>query len=304
MRSPQLSSKTGGQTAAADAAEKKAEKPDSSFAFTSPENDRKTEPCDSTFVSDPDAGISGGVESGQPISSALPPGTPSSGKKRPFSFAAADGSPAPAPPGEGRIILLPADRILPNPAQPRSSFADDSLLRLADSIRQYGILQPLTVRRLGDDWELIAGERRLRAAKLCGLVQVPCLVIAADGQRSAELAIIENLQREDLNLFEQASAIAALMDIYHLTQEQAANRLSTSQPTVANKLRLLRYTAAERELILSSGLTERHARTLLRLTDPVQRQSTLLRVIEEGDNVAATETLVDRLLRENAEKPV
>ena len=200
MRSSFLSSGANGQPAAAGAAERKTESAASPFAPESQERNTCSKKSISTFEDLTE----------KECEKDAPKKAEESARKRPFSFA---GEPKPPlQPGDGKILLLPADRVLPNPAQPRTSFADDALLRLADSIRQYGMLQPLTGRRLGEDWELIAGERRLRAAKLCGLKQVPCLVIAADGQRSAELAIIENLQREDLNLFEQASAIAALMD--------------------------------------------------------------------------------------------
>lgn len=214
----------------------------------------------------------------------------------------------------GKIVPVPIGRIRPNPAQPRKLFGEDALARLAESIRRYGILQPLSVRRLGDgsgqvfdctgislvsepDYELIAGERRLRAAKLAGLSEVPCLIIEADEKKSAELSIIENLQREDLNIFEQASAIAALIDIYGLTQEEAASHLSVSQPYVANKLRLLKMTPPERLLILEAGLTERHARTLLRITVPEERFAALKVIVSRGLNVAQTEEHVDRLLR-------
>lgn len=196
----------------------------------------------------------------------------------------------------GRVYLIPAIEIVPNRAQPRREFDPAAIARLGDSIRQYGILQPLTVRSDGDHYELIAGERRWRAAQLIGLSEVPCILMEADDRRAAELAIVENVQREDLNMFEQAAAIAALIDIYHITQEEAARRLSTSQSYVANKLRILRLTAPERELVLRASLSERHARALLRLTDPAQRLSALRRVILQGMNVAATETYIEKLL--------
>ena len=168
-----------------------------------------------------------------------------------------------------RVHKIPVCRILPNPAQPRKYFDSDETLRLADSIRRHGILQPLCVRKpisvgdlddYGGVYELIAGERRLRAAKLLGMAEVPCIVVEADSLRSAELAIIENLQREDLNMFDEASAISALIDLYGLTQEEVAAKLSASQSYVANKLRLLRFDDFERQVIIERRLTERHAR--------------------------------------------
>lgn len=205
------------------------------------------------------------------------------------------------------VRMLECAAIAPNPAQPRRSFTDESIIRLADSIRQYGVLQPLTVRRVRTpdgtpSYELIAGERRLRAAKLLGLREAPCLVIDVDERRSAELALIENLQREDLNIFEQAAAIASLIDIYHLTQEQAARQLSVSQSYIANKLRILRLTAGERELLLRASLSERHARALLKIPDEELRFQTLRTIAARGMNVAAAEEYIDRVLEQNRQE--
>lgn len=209
-----------------------------------------------------------------------------------------------------KIHQIPVSHILPNPAQPRKSFDDDSIFKLAESILRHGILQPLTVRRMEeiprDDgsfgrnevylFELIAGERRLRAAKLAGLREVPCILWEADEKESAELALIENLQREDLGVFEQAQAIAVLIERHHLTQEEAAGILGLSQSAVANKLRLLRLTQAERRLITENGMGERHARALLKLTDPEQRLSILREAAKKSLNVAQIEAMVDQLL--------
>ncbi len=209
-----------------------------------------------------------------------------------------------------RIYRIPVNRILPNPAQPRKNFDDDRIFKLAESILRYGILQPLTVRRLEEIpredgsfgrnevylFELIAGERRLRAAKLAGLREVPCILCEVDDERSAELALVENLQREDLGIFEQANAIASLIDCYHLTQEETANILGMSQSAIANKLRLLRLTQAERKIIVENGMGERHARALLKLTDPDQRLSILRDAAKKSLNVAQIEALVDQLL--------
>ena len=200
-------------------------------------------------------------------------------------------------PDAAAVKMLPREDISPNPSQPRRFFEAEAIASLADSIRQYGIIQPLTVRHLihGDKYELIAGERRLRAAALLGMESVPCVILEIDETESAALAIIENLQRENLNMFEQASAISSLIRMYDLTQEDIARKLSVSQSFVANKLRLLRYLPDERTLILSSGLTERHARGLLRLTGD-DRLTALKHVIEQHLNVAETEEYVESLL--------
>ena len=200
------------------------------------------------------------------------------------------------------IQQIEVTRIAPNPNQPRKVFNEDSIIRLADSINQYGIIQPLTVRKTGDTYELVAGERRLRAAKELGLSHVPCVVISINEEKSAEISIIENLIREDLNIFEQAEAIEALIDTYGLTQEQIASKLSNSQSFVANKLRLLRYSAKERDIILKNNLTERHARALLRILDMNSRAKLLDKIIAEHLNVSAAEELIEaHLSQDNAE---
>ncbi len=192
-----------------------------------------------------------------------------------------------------QIVNIDINLIVPNPNQPRKVFTEDSIIKLADSIRQYGIIQPLLVRKTNEIYELVAGERRLRASKELGLKVVPCIVTDITELKSAEISIIENLLREDLNIFEQAEAIQALIDTHNLTQEEIATRLSNSQSFVANKLRLLRFSNAEREVILKNNLTERHARALLRIADPVLRDKILGVIINEGLNVASTDELVE-----------
>ena len=205
----------------------------------------------------------------------------------------------------GRVHTIAVERICSNPAQPRKNFEDEAIIHLADSLKQYGMLQPLSVRRIMEEsqmdgglFQLVAGERRLRAAIMIGMTHVPCLIINADSKKSAELAIIENIQRENLNMFEQANAIAALIKIYDMTQEQIAERLCCSQPSIANKLRILRLSAYERDLIMKAGLTERHARAFLRISDEKKRTAVIETVAIRGLNVAATEEYVDKLLEE------
>jgi ParB family chromosome partitioning protein len=207
------------------------------------------------------------------------------------------------------------DDIVPNRSQPRSVFNQNAILRLSDSIRRYGILQPLTVRKVmlplnGGDrerrqngqnpviYEPVAGERRLRAAKIAEMTTVPCIIINTDDATCAELAIIENLLRENLNMFEQAEAFSRLIHEFHLTLEEAARRVSMSQSAVANKLRILRLLPEEREKILQNGLTERHARALLKCNDPCLRADVLNHIIENKCNVSATETYIDRIVCE------
>ncbi len=195
-----------------------------------------------------------------------------------------------------QIYSLPISKICPNPNQPRKIFSEEAIIKLADSIRQFGIIQPLCVRELGEEYELVAGERRLRAAKELGMEFVPCVICDINEEKSAEISIIENLIREDLNIFEQASAIQTLIDTYGLTQEQIATKLSNSQSFVANKLRLLRLSQTEREKILENKLSERHARALLRIYDPDLRERVLNKIISEGMNVSKSEEEIDRII--------
>lgn len=203
---------------------------------------------------------------------------------------------------EETVKMIEISRISLNPNQPRKVFAHEAILKLADSIRQYGIIQPLCVRKMGENYELISGERRLRASRELGLNTVPCVIMEIDEQKSAEISIIENLIREDLNIFEQAGAIEALIDTYGLTQEQIAKRLSNSQSFVANKLRLLRLSASEREKIIENNLTERHARALLRILDTDLREKILEKIISDGLNVSKSEELIEQILSNNEPK--
>ncbi len=204
----------------------------------------------------------------------------------------------------GRIAMLPPGCILPAPTAPRRTQDDHALLALAESIRCHGILQPLTVRRLHETvtdhgevrYELISGDRRLRAACAVGCDAVPCIVLDADNRRAAELALIENLQHESLDMFEEAGAIAALIDLHAMTQEEIAKSLSRSQSAIANKLRILRLTQTERTLILDGGLSERHARTFLKLKDLSLRTAAIRHTVRHHLTVAETEDYIDGVL--------
>ena len=202
-----------------------------------------------------------------------------------------------------RVRYIPINAVRPNPQQPRRSFDETALRELADSISAYGILQPLTVRDRGGVYELVAGERRLRAARIAGLREVPCLIAEVGEGDAALLALIENLQRRDLDYMEEAAAIARLIRRYGLSQQQAAEKLGKSQPTIANKLRLLRLSAPVIDCLRQYGLTERHARTLLQLTDPEQQLAAARHIGKRGLNVAQTEQYIDRLTAENRTEP-
>lgn len=194
---------------------------------------------------------------------------------------------------ENIISEIPIIKIRPNKAQPRKQFCNDDLIQLSRSIAENGILQPLTVRKVtGTEFELIAGERRLRASVMAGLKKVPCIVIKCTDKESAVYALLENLQRRDLSFFEEARGISRLIRRYGLTQEQAAQRLGKSQSTIANKLRLLRLTYEEQELIEQAELSERHARALLKIDDEDRRREALSKVISDNLNVQQTENLV------------
>lgn len=201
----------------------------------------------------------------------------------------------------GRILFLPTDAICPNPNQPRRTFDQTSLEELAASIQELGLLQPLTVRRREGRWELVAGERRLRAARIAGLETVPCLSVQTDSQSSSLLALVENLQRRDLDFWEEALALRRLIDTFHVSQEEAARRIGKSQSAVANKLRLLKLPDEALALLRENGGTERHARALLRLDTPALQLEGAQLVVAQRLTVAQTEALVDRLLSSQPE---
>ncbi|CQR70034.1 Chromosome-partitioning protein Spo0J [Sporomusa ovata DSM 2662] len=185
------------------------------------------------------------------------------------------------------------DNIIPNPFQPRKTFNDDSLQELAGSIREFGVIQPLLVRRQGEAYELIAGERRLRASRLAGLTEVPVIVRELDDKEMAELAMIENLQREDLHFLEEAEGYQHLLASFSFTQEELARRVGKNQSTIANKLRLLKLAPEVRKVLVGRSLTERHARALLKIDDPRIQLEVLADVKEKGLNVRETEDLIE-----------
>lgn len=195
-----------------------------------------------------------------------------------------------------RVLELPVEDIAPNPDQPRTSFSPEALGELADSIAVHGILQPLTVRRVAGGWQLISGERRLRAARLAGLDTVPCLVATADREESSLLALVENLQRRDLDFLDEALALSQLVCAYHMTQAEVARRLGKSQGAIANKLRLLRLSPDALTLLRARGFSERHARALLRLEGDELQLAAAQYVVEHDLTVKATEQYVERLL--------
>lgn len=198
-----------------------------------------------------------------------------------------------------KVVEIHIGYIKPNPNQPRRYFNTNDLTQLAKSISQEGILQPITVRKIGDNnFQLISGERRLRAARIAGLKYVPSIVLKVTERTSALLALVENIQREDLSFFEEAEAISSMIQIYGMTQEDAAIKLGMAQSTVANKLRLLKLTKDERNIVNSLKLTERHARALVRLTDYETRVNVLEKIAKGSLNVEKTESYIERLLEE------
>lgn len=195
----------------------------------------------------------------------------------------------------GRVIFLPARAIRPNPAQPRKVFAAEALEELAESIRQHGILQPLSVRRVGAGYELIAGERRLRAGQMAGLTEIPCIVMSMTERESTITAMIENLQRQDLDFVEEAQGIANLMERCSMSQEQAAKLLGKSQSAIANKLRILRHSPAVLDALREGNLTERHARVLLKLSDEHEKLMAIAEMVRLGMNVSRAEKYIEAL---------
>ena len=203
----------------------------------------------------------------------------------------------------GRVVFLPAKAIRANPSQPRRIFREEALSDLAESIRRHGILQPLSVRRVGTNYELIAGERRLRAGILAGLTEVPCIVMNMDDRESGITALVENLQRQDLDYIEEAQGISSVMEQWNMSQEQVARLLGKSQSAVANKLRLLRHSPQVLQKLRQTGLTERHARALLKLPDEPSKLKAIDTVFRLNMSVSRMEQYIESLLAAPEEKP-
>lgn len=196
----------------------------------------------------------------------------------------------------GGIIYIRTDEISPNPVQPRKSFDTEALNELSSSIKTYGILNPLTVRLRGGKYELVAGERRLRAANMAGLKEVPCILIDVNLEDAGLIALVENLQRKDLDFIEEAQGISRLIRMFGMSQEEAARRIGKSQSAVANKLRLLKLPQEVLDALRENGLTERHGRALLRLQDKQQQKDALMYIIDNSLTVAATDAYIEALI--------
>lgn len=195
-----------------------------------------------------------------------------------------------------KVLMISVDEIFPNPNQPRKIFAQDELEYLAKSIEEMGILQPLTLRKNESGYELIAGERRLRASKSIGLKEVPCLLMDVPEETSSILAVVENIQRQDLDFFEEAQAISHLISRYDISQDEVSKRLGKSQSAVANLLRLLRLSDPIMEKIRQGSCTQRHARALLKIANPELQNEILDKVIAQSLNVSQTEDLIETYL--------
>ena len=200
---------------------------------------------------------------------------------------------------EREVARIPIEAIRPNPYQPRRVFAQEALEELCASIKQYGLLQPISVRKAGNDaYELIAGERRLRACRMAGMTAIDAIVFSAYEQDSAVIAMMENLQRENLHYMEEAEGYRNMMEDYGLTQEELAAKLSKSQSSIANKLRILKLEDSVKKLLLEHHFTERHARALLKLPDEESRLFVLAQMIQEEMNVKKTEELIEATLEQ------
>ena len=205
--------------------------------------------------------------------------------------------------GKHDIMNVPVECIKPNPYQPRKTFTDESLDELATSIKNYGLLQPIVVRMISkNSFELIAGERRWRAAQLLGLSEIPAIVRESQDSESAVMALVENLQRENLHFLEEAEGYYNLLNKYNMTQEELAQKIGKNQSTIANKMRILKLSPEIKKVIYHEKLSERHARSLLRLPDEELRRKVLAKICEKGLTVKETDALIDRIMERELEK--
>ncbi len=196
-----------------------------------------------------------------------------------------------------KAVYLPIENIRTNPYQPRREIDAAALEELCQSIREYGLMQPIVVRQINErDYELIAGERRLRACRMAGMPQIPAMVVRAGGTDSAVMALVENIQRENLDFLEEAEAFCSLISEHGLTQEELAARVGKNQSTIANKIRILKLSPEIRRILSENGLSERHARALLRLSDEKSRMRALGTIVSRGLNVLKSEELIEQML--------
>lgn len=203
----------------------------------------------------------------------------------------------------GQILLIPQEYIVPNPNQPRQIYSNREMEELTQSVKENGILQPISVRKISSDkYELISGERRLRAARNAGIKMLPCILMNVSVRKSAVFGLIENMQRSDLNFFEEALAIRRIIELTGLSQEEVSASLGKSQSAISNKLRLLRLNEEQRNIIMDNGLSERHARCLLSLKDEEQITRTLKLIADKRLTVAESEKLVAQILNRNEKK--
>ena len=196
------------------------------------------------------------------------------------------------------IIEVSLDDIIPNRFQPRLAFDEQALNELAKSIRQHGIIQPLVLRKIGDKYEIIAGERRYKASYIAGLSKVPAVIINLDDNESAEVAIVENIQRKNLSPIEEAKSYKKLLDRGYLTQDQLATRMGKTQATISNKLRLLNLSEEVQDALLNNRISERHARSLLKIDDKKQQVELLDTIIDQRLNVRDTEDLINKKIND------
>jgi len=207
--------------------------------------------------------------------------------------------------GTNSVLQLPIHLVMPNPNQPRKIFDHDSLKELSESVRQYGVIQPVTVRKKRDGtYELVAGERRLKAAALAGLLKVPAIIIEMEDEDSAIVALMENIQRQNLSFLEEAIGYKNILDKCGMTQEELAKKIGKTQSSIANKIRLLKLPASVREIVRDNGLTERHARAMLRLNSEEKQVYAALKMVDFSMNVKQAEELVDKIIKKGIEEPV
>ncbi len=199
------------------------------------------------------------------------------------------------------VVQIPIDKIVPNPGQPRTIFKDEAIEELSNSIREYGVLQPILLRDDGKTYSIIAGERRFRAAQLAGLEKMPAIIKSMENKEVALIALVENVQREDLNFLEEAKAYKKLMDEFGLTQNEIAAKVSKKQSTISNKIRVLSLPDDIQEKILENKLTERHARALLKLNDENDRRRVIERIVANSLNVKQTEKIIDEIQQKKEE---